>query len=183
MITFQILLLSHLLGDFPLQTNRIFLMKLSGYKGLALHVAIHILVAVVLIQQAAQYAAVLAFLGVTHYLIDWLKIRLQPAGSPQFKGFVIDQIMHLLVVGLIAMWVPNLPSVLSEQFLPVAILITAVPAFLMFGWVWANDMCQARKMTCCRQVTWACRNLLSLSQHVGWIVAGYVLVMVLLPLI
>ncbi|KAA3653861.1 MAG: DUF3307 domain-containing protein [Chloroflexi bacterium] len=183
MITFKILLLSHLLGDFPLQTNRIFRMKLSGHKGLALHVAIHLIVAIILIQHAWHYAAVILFLGVSHYITDWIKVRLQPIESPQFKGFVIDQIVHLLVIGLIAWWTPDLPSVLPVRFLLPAIVITAVPALLMTGWVWANDMCQAKKMTHCKYVRWACRRLLPISQQVGWIVACFVLVLLVFPAI
>ncbi len=181
MITFKVLLLSHLLGDFPLQTNRIFRMKLSGHKGLALHVVIHLLVAVILIQYAWHYAAALLFLGVSHYLTDWIKVRLQSVDSPQFKGFVIDQIVHLLIIGLIAWRIPDLPSVLPVRFLLPAIMITAVPALLMMGWVWANDMCLAQKMTDCKPVIWACRRLLPISQRVGWVVAGFVLILLVLP--
>lgn len=177
MITFKILLLSHLLGDFPLQTNRIVHMKLTGHKGLLLHVAIHLFVSAVLIQHVWQYGGLLLFLGVTHYLIDWTKIRLQPADSPQLKGFVIDQIIHLLTLGLIAQWVSELHSILPVPFLTLAITITAVPAILMAVWVWANDMRQAQNMVNCKLVVWACQRLLPISQCVGWIGVGFVLMM------
>lgn len=182
MITFKILLLTHLLADFPLQTNRIFRMKLSGHKGLALHVAIHLLVASILIQQVWQYVGLLLFLGVSHYLTDWMKVRLQPVDTPQFKGFMIDQMVHLCILGLMSWWEPALLSALPVQFLVPAIVITAVPAFLTTGWVWSNDMCQAEKMTNNKLVGWACRRLLLISQRVGWVVAGIVLVMLFVPI-
>jgi hypothetical protein len=181
MLTFKILLLAHLLGDFPLQTNRVFRMKLSSHRGLAIHVGIHLIVAYILVQDSWQYVGMLLFLGVTHYLTDWTKVKLQPVGSPQFKGYLVDQLVHFIIIGLIAWWNPTLPSVLPESFLIPAILITAVPALLMTGWVWANDMCQAKKMTDSKMVGWACQRLLPITQQVGWVVAGFVLILLIVP--
>jgi len=87
------------------------------------------------------------------------------------------------VIGLIAWWIPDLPSVLPVRFLLPAIVITAVPALLMTGWVWANDMCQAQKMEHCKSVKWACQRLLPMSQRVGWVVACFVLMLLVLPVI
>ena len=181
MITFKILLLSHLLGDFPLQTNRIFRMKLKGHKGLAIHVGIHLIVAFILIQQAWQYGWMFLFLGVTHYLTDWTKVKLQPVGSPQFKGYLVDQVVHLLIISVIAWWLPDLSSTLPEAWLVPAILLTAVPAFLMTWWVWANDRCQAKKKTNSKHVSWACQRLLPITQRVGLVVAGLVLILLIVP--
>lgn len=66
MSTFFILLLAHLLADFPLQTNRIFRLKVTSNAGLALHVLIHVAMAALLLRQPAQHLNLLLALGVAH---------------------------------------------------------------------------------------------------------------------
>src|SRR5690606_27510716 len=74
MTTFLALWLAHLLADFPLQTNRVFRLKIASNAGLALHVAIHLLMTVLLVQQPARHLSLLLVLGVVHFLIDWTKL-------------------------------------------------------------------------------------------------------------
>ena len=175
MSTFEVLLLAHLLGDFPFQTNRIFRMKLAGTRGLTLHVAIHLLVAMIIIFNFGRFWLLLLLLGVTHFVTDWIKVRLQRPDDPQLAGFVVDQIVHVLIIWGLALWQPTLPSIFPDAMLIPAILVALIPAVMMLGWVWANDLCQAKKKLDSKTVVWACSRLLPISQWVGWAVVCLVI--------
>ncbi|MCP5100512.1 MAG: DUF3307 domain-containing protein [Chloroflexi bacterium] len=176
MKTFAVLLLVHLIADFPLQTNRIFRMKLAGIRGLSLHVFIHLLVALFLIPTPWQYGSVLMVLVITHFVTDWTKVQLQRFDKPLLPGFILDQIVHILVIIMIAVWRPNVPSILPMWLIGPVIVFAFVPAFLMMGWVWANDRCQRNQQLGRKGVQWACRALLPMSQKVGWVVTAVVTV-------
>ncbi|HEX8269059.1 MAG TPA: DUF3307 domain-containing protein [Flavobacterium sp.] len=103
MIIFVKLLLAHLLGDFLLQPNSWVADKESKRHRsiyLYLHTLLHGLLAWVLIgeYEFVIYAFALALL---HGLIDFLKLRFQNA-STRRNWFIIDQILHLLVLAVIA---------------------------------------------------------------------------------
>lgn len=110
MATFLALLLAHLLADFPLQTNRIFRLKIAGNLGLALHVLIHIVMAAVLIQQPGQHLDLLLILGLAHFVTDWIKVRF--SSNPQWPGFVLDQLAHVAAILLLSIVWPGVTAVL-----------------------------------------------------------------------
>ncbi|MCC6607290.1 MAG: DUF3307 domain-containing protein [Anaerolineae bacterium] len=166
MTTFLALWLAHLLADFPLQTNRVFRLKIASNAGLALHVAIHLLMTVLLVQQPARHLSLLLVLGVVHFLIDWTKLRLP--GDPQWPGFLLDQLAHLVSLGLLALWQGEVTAVLSAWLMVPLILLVLLPALLMLLWVWANDVQQDSRYQASRPVHWASRRLLTLSQQTGW---------------
>jgi len=174
METFLILLLAHLLGDFPLQTNRIFRMKLAGILGLIIHVAIHLIAAILLIPSAEQYWMVLLVLGVSHFITDWSKVRLQHPNRSFLPGFLIDQGVHIVVIILLSIWQPNIPSILPQQLLIILLLFATLPAILMTVWVWANDTYVIKKRVESKKAKWLHKHTLLLSQRVGWIVVGCV---------
>lgn len=164
---FAALLLAHLISDFPLQTNRIFRMKIEGHLGLALHTAIHILVTAILLKHFWRYWPILLFLGVMHYLTDWIKVKY--SGKSLTPGFVLDQIAHIMVLILIVIAAPQMTAVLPLWFLVPAIMLASVPAFLTFTYIWATDRCQIERQPA-EHVTWASTKLLPLSQKAGWII-------------
>ena len=168
MTVFATLMLAHLLADFPLQTNQIFKWKVASSWGVALHVAIHVVVTAVFITDLAQYWPVLAFLAVTHFLTDWLKLRVPT--RYQTPGFVLDQLAHWLTLGVIAFAVPNLPVLLPDWVLYPAVVLAFIPALLMGLWIFANDLRGIEKENC-TSIEWACQHLLLASQKVGfWLV-------------
>lgn len=172
MTIFATLLLAHLISDFPLQTNRIFRMKMQGSKGLALHAAIHVLVTALLIQNYWQVWPVLLLLGILHYITDWAKLRY--ARNPLTTGFIIDQAIHVITLVFIATLAPQIIPVFPLWFLKPAIVLACIPALLTFVYVWATDRCRAsgslnyvsQKGT----MQWACTQLLPLSQKTGWLI-------------
>jgi hypothetical protein len=169
MTTFAALLLAHLLSDFPLQTDRIFRMKVQGHKGLALHSAIHVLVTALLIADFWHYWYALLLLGSLHYLTDWAKLRF--SGKRLTPGFVVDQLVHLLTLILIIRIAPGMTAVLPLSFLIPALILALIPAFLTFAYVWASDQCQS-KTPKSERLQWACTQLLPLSQKTGWVIVA-----------
>ncbi len=174
MTIFTTLLLAHLLGDFPLQTNRIFRMKLQGPKGLALHAAIHVLVTALLIQNFWQVWPALLMLGSLHYLTDWAKLR-YANDPPLTPGFILDQVIHLITLLVIAVLTPRIMPLFPLEFLLPAIVLAVIPALLTFAYVWATDQCRANVSSPLlpnTTIQWACKQLLPISQTTGWVVMG-----------
>lgn len=167
MSTFFILLLAHLLADFPLQTNRIFRLKVTSTAGLALHVLIHMMMVAMLLQAPAQHLNLLLALGVAHFLTDWIKVRFPV--EPQWPGFLLDQLAHLAAIVALAWRWPGVTAVLPLWLMLPLILFVLLPALLMLLWVWANDAQQQNRFQNSRSVHWASSRLLTISQRTGWI--------------
>lgn len=102
MIIFVKLFLAHLLGDFLLQPNSWVADKEARKhrsRYLYAHILLHGLLAIVLIGEYAflWYAAVLAVL---HGIIDVCKLIFQTESSRR-NWFIVDQVLHLLVLAVI----------------------------------------------------------------------------------
>ena len=159
------LLLSHLVGDFPLQTNQISRLKSQSWVGIALHVAIHIVVTALLIKQPLTVWPMLLLLGVLHFFIDLFKLRVPL--KRQSLGFLLDQVAHLLVLVLLArVWSTATASVLPLYTLMPMIIYGLFLATLVFLWVVANELGASGfdHQPCIR---WARVHLLQLSQYAG----------------
>jgi len=165
MTVFTTLLFAHLLGDFPLQTDRVFRLKLKGHKGLALHTAIHMMVTAVLIRHSWRYWPILLLIGTIHYLTDWIKIKY--SGSQLTPGFLLDQVIHVMTLFIIALIAPSMETVLPLWFLIPAILLVSIQAFLTLIYIWATDRCHHKPQPNSR-LLWASTKLLPLSQITGW---------------
>lgn len=174
MTTFLALLLAHLLADFPLQTNRIFRLKIAGNLGLGLHVLIHIIVAAVLLRQPGRYLNLLFVLGLAHYVTDWIKVRFP--GDPQWPGFLLDQLAHLAAITLLSLWWPNVTAVLPLWIMLPLLVLVLLPALFMLLWVWANDMQQQTRFQKSASIHWASDRLLTVSQRTGWVAVFLVVV-------
>ena len=161
---FFTLVLAHLIADFPLQTNRIFAMKLESNKGIALHVFIHLFVTSLLIKEPYNHLSLFIVLGITHFLIDWLKLRFPT--NRQAAGFVLDQILHLIVLIALAVISTTIQPVLPGWLLFGAMLYALVPPIIMFLWLLAIDLGRAmkKKVAC---ISWGQRRLLPISQLAG----------------
>ena len=174
MTTFLALLLAHLLGDFPLQTNRIFRLKVSGNLGLALHVGIHLCMAALLIRQPFQHLNLLLALGVTHFTIDWIKVHFPV--NPQWPGFILDQVAHLVTIATLSFWQPSVTAVLPLWLMLPLLFLVLLPALLMLLWIWANDAQQQTRFQQSQPIHWASSRLLTISQRTGWFAVFLVVV-------
>jgi hypothetical protein len=136
---------------------------MESSQGILLHVAIHLLVASVLIEDTLAHWSLFLVLGVTHFLIDWAKVH--HSSRRQTPGFLLDQLAHFLTIVFLALWQPDLTAVLPLPFLWLGIALIMLPATLVFLWVWATDLRIDWPEN--HTVKWACRSLLPLAQRLG----------------
>ncbi|MCA9876025.1 MAG: DUF3307 domain-containing protein [Anaerolineales bacterium] len=176
MTTFPILLLAHLIADFPLQTNRVYALKTQGNKGLLLHVAIHVLVAAVLLQRPLSHIPLLFAYGAIHFAVDWYKVN-SPARK-QTPGFLLDQAAHFFTILVLTAWQPALQSILPLWLVWVGVFLALIPALLTLLWVIASDLQGDRPDS--PTLNWASHRLLPLSQKVGSVFVLSLLVATLL---
>lgn len=113
MIVFIKLLLAHLLGDFLLQPNTWVADKEDKKhksKYLYYHIFLHFLLAWISVGKLGfvWFAVILALF---HGCIDWAKLQFQQPASKR-KWFIIDQILHLVVLLTIAfVWENQIVSI------------------------------------------------------------------------
>lgn len=114
---FQILLFAHLLGDFVFQTNKIAYLKSHSKLGVYYHGAI-VLVSNVLVLFLCNIRLMLLplLISISHLIIDKIKNRFQST----FKGkesllFLIDQLLHIIVLKLAVKVFSMLPSYVMLQ--------------------------------------------------------------------
>ncbi len=106
---FWTLLLSHLIADYPLQTDAMVQAK-KRLPGLIFHVAVHLATMLVIVLGLVGLewrTALLAVLAVTgfHFAIDVWKNVLSKR-KPQWVsgGYLQDQVLHLMSLWLVATW-------------------------------------------------------------------------------
>jgi len=158
------LLLSHLIGDFPLQTNQIYRLKNKSWLGIVLHAIVHVVVTSLLLKQPLSVWPLLLWLGLLHFLVDLTKLRLPI--KRQWLGFLLDQAAHLLTLWLLAqLWSKTV------ALLPLAVMLPMIAyglflATLVFLWILANELLTSR-WGHRPYVQWASVHLLLLSQYAG----------------
>lgn len=120
MHNFWLLLFVHIVADFPLQTDYVFLLKQNKKWGILLHGAIHFgLSAIVLFPywKSLSLWMSLFFLAVLHILIDKSKLRLGFSRSVMsFLFFGIDQLIHILIIAFVAFFL--LQNIEAAIFFP-----------------------------------------------------------------
>ena len=174
-----ILLLGHLIADFPLQTNWVYRLKNHHWAGVLLHAVIHCVVTAVLLQDTLAHWPMLIALGSIHFATDWLKLRVE---FPfQSLGFILDQITHVLALLLLATWQSEMIGALTPTLIHTAVGYALVPALLMFSSVMAADLEKATSDPSSRAKNKAARFIL-LSQVAGLpLVVGTMIVRLSVP--
>ncbi len=124
-IVFFLLLTSHLIGDFPLQTNGVVQLKNRGGWGIIPHVLIHVGFTALLIQNPFSQWAMLLTLGGAHYLIDWTKLTFSKSGKQ--RDFWLDQLGHLLTIIALTFLFPTISLAIPLGSL-VALFVLAIVA-------------------------------------------------------
>ncbi|HNT35848.1 MAG TPA: DUF3307 domain-containing protein, partial [bacterium] len=101
------LVLAHLLADFPLQADVVFRWKKKGSFGVAIHAAIFVLVAYLLLLPMVRTVSVVVMigsLGFVHFWIDETKLRLfRRIEVDNLWAFLADQALHFMSL-LLAAW-------------------------------------------------------------------------------
>jgi hypothetical protein len=99
------LILAHLLGDFLLQPNSWVADKETKKEKsiyLYLHILVHTVLSFVFLWNLQLWWIAL-IIGITHFLIDWAKLRFQ---KPRTKRiwFFADQLLHFFVIALLSIF-------------------------------------------------------------------------------
>ena len=163
------LLLAHLLADFPLQSNLIASLKNNSKQVLALHVFVHMLVLWGLLGVKWQALPLVIFVGLAHFLVDWLKPRLLPQNGT--KTFILDQLAHvgclvLAAVGEIKVNGASIYPVISHDILYLALTVSFCLALMVYYWLWTNTL-QDEIVQRHRHLRWSRARLLVLQQRTG----------------
>ncbi len=143
---FQILLIGHLIADFPLQTPMILRWKFKGGVWILPHVLIHAAVMIMLIRNPFAVAVIV----ITHFIIDWTKVALDD-GKRQGVSFLMDQTAHILVLWLVAQYGGIVSPQLAFNNLPIILALAVISAVFMFLNVVKNQINESTlvpKMVC-----------------------------------
>lgn len=107
------LILAHLLGDFIFQPSKLVLWKIKSKYGVFVHVLVHFVVNLLILSPfilngyywPIGAAFVVCF---AHFWIDQAKISYDLKHDKKVKAFLIDQLMHLLVIMLVYFFVQKM---------------------------------------------------------------------------
>jgi hypothetical protein len=131
------LLLGHFLGDFPLQTDFTYRLKLKYRFGILLHIGIIAICCIILLYPYLGYSIVwvsIFLILLTHLLQDKIKLKIYNSYD-NILIFFIDQILHILIIygvsALIAHNIDNdklihLPNGLNKLYWNNKIVILAI---------------------------------------------------------
>lgn len=170
------LLLAHLFADFPLQTNGLAKLKRESLTGVFYHVLIYVAITTWVIQDPINYWPLILGLGIVHFLIDALKVRLLKTVETFY--FVIDQCLHFLSIAIatvIALHGWSIPpqSVLPAPLTAIALGCALVLAVMVFCWVWVNSLNEEHVQRNAL-LRWVKYQMLALEQRVGLVLVGFV---------
>lgn len=157
------LLLAHLLGDFPLQTDGVYALKRRYWLGTLLHAAIHGGITMLLLANPGHGWPVAAWVAITHFLVDDWKAH---AGiRPQSLGFVVDQALHVALLTAAAVCFPAVAFRLPQALLPWLVALASVPAVLTLAALAYDDL---RGFTAGGELSPKARHFLRAAHLTGW---------------
>lgn len=113
------LILAHLLGDFVFQPGKLIIWKTKSKWGILVHILIHfalnlIILAPFLLNGHYWLILVAFLLCFAHFWIDQIKINYIIKHDKKVMPFLIDQIIHLLVILLAFLLTRNIPLALPD---------------------------------------------------------------------
>lgn len=126
------LILAHFIGDFVLQPAHWVedkLAKKGRSKYLYFHVGVHLLALLIILQ--FQHILPILVIVVTHFLIDLGKLYLTNAKNYRWL-FVVDQVLHLLVLGAVLYWIEPFPMDFRALFTEKTLLLITFLVFVTY---------------------------------------------------
>jgi len=126
------LILAHFIGDFVLQPAHWVEDKLKNKgrsKYLYFHIGVHALALLLLLQ--FQHLGAIAIIVVTHYLIDLGKLSLTNPKNYRWL-FVVDQVLHLLVLGGVLYAISPFSLDFAAMFTEKTLLLITFLAFVTY---------------------------------------------------
>ena len=126
------LILAHFIGDFVLQPAHWVedkLEKKGRSKYLYFHIGVHLLALLIILQ--FQHILPILVIVVTHFLIDLGKLSLTNAKNYRWL-FVLDQVLHLLVLGAVLYWIEPFPLDFSNLLKENTLLLITFLVFVTY---------------------------------------------------
>ena len=128
------LILAHILGDFVLQPGS--WVKHKRKKGirspyLLAHIGVHLLTLLVLLQFEIRYLPGIAFIAITHYAIDLLKIRYTTKKNST-RLFIADQVAHLAILNLVVYYYTPYKIDFDLVYQPQILLLASLVFFVTY---------------------------------------------------
>lgn len=124
-------LLAHFVGDFLLQPDKWVKAKLVTKhrpKFLLYHVGVHALVLLIALQFQLQYWLGMLTILITHFIIDWIKLKCQNKKNEIFLFFA-DQLAHLVVIATVVYCYE--PFALDTKILSISKILLFLIALVM----------------------------------------------------
>ena len=105
MSLFYRLLLAHIVADFPLQTKRIFNIKMNSEWGVILHTAIVLIFSIFFTfpyLEDPKYVMILSIIFLSHTVIDKIKLEYsKKINNQSLRIFLLDQILHIATIAVL----------------------------------------------------------------------------------
>lgn len=124
-------LLAHFAGDFLLQPDKWVKAKSVAkhrLKFLSYHVGVHALLLLLALQFQSKYWLGILTILITHFAIDWFKLKYQNKKNEIFLFFA-DQIAHLLVITTVVYCYE--PFVIDTKILPISKILLFITALIL----------------------------------------------------
>lgn len=164
MSLFSILLLGHLIADFPFQTPTILRWKFRGGFWIGPHVLVHTAVLLLILDNPFQQLPVIGAIIGSHFVIDWVKVA-KGCVVGDGHSFLLDQVAHIVVLWLAA----ERASTTSDQFVfdyrPLALGLGVMSAVFMY-----LNVAQAERETLPAPDVMS-RYAFHISKVTGWLAA------------
>ena len=102
------LLLVHFLADYPLQSNKLMKYKQNHLLGILLHSSVHLILSIIIALPFISYGKVLwsiLIIFIAHNIVDQVKVLISKYTKlNQFAVYVLDQLVHVAIIYLIAIY-------------------------------------------------------------------------------
>lgn len=143
-IIFLILLSAHIVGDFYLQTERLAKKKEKYWKALLVHCVLYAMMCIVIILPVwSKYMlAGMLVMSISHALIDTAKyfyikrLKVRKVNINTGKIYIVDQFIHIMLMGVIALWVViNIDKITLNQYVKNILDIVEVSPYSLLVWV------------------------------------------------
>lgn len=128
MVTLKLLLIAHLIGDFFLQPVKLVEQKKNSIKGLIIHTIIYtLMIALVLLLFGNIWEITFwtFLIFISHFAIDYVRIKKNKNNKNnniRFYSFVIDQLIHVLILVINAFVIKSDLNVIGTFFYDIEIL-------------------------------------------------------------
>lgn len=128
MASLKLLLIAHLIGDFFLQPVKLVEQKKNSIKGLIIHTIIYtLMIALVLLLFGNIWEIIFwtFLIFISHFAIDYVRIKINKNNKNnniRFYSFVIDQLIHVLILVINAFVIESDLNVIGMFFYDIEIL-------------------------------------------------------------